>query len=476
MPPTRTPRPRARPRLYWALAAVACAAVVAVVLVLSLGGGGELAGAPAARNAPETGSEGLFHYDPAHAAQYTARATAGNGQVLFSKSPGGAIATARRVAALRPMIDRAVAGTDIPAPALEGLVFLESAGYPDAAVAGDPANAAGLTQILPSTATLLHMHVDLAASRRLLAQIPQARTQAQQRRLQRRLEAADQRFDPGDALRGAVRLLTQFEGMLGGHLDLAVTAYHMGLGNMQDILSDYDGGRPVPYVQLYFDTAPDHHASAYRLLSTLGDDSSLYWWRVLGAEQIMHLYRTDRAALTRLQSLETADAAGGSVLHPPGRSPRYADPAALQRAYASRALEPLPRNASALGLAYDASIGAGAEQVHAPRSLYLGLNRSAVRLLIRMAAAVRTLSGGVVPLRVAAAVADGRYLSAQGTDDPLAQTGFSLRIARRYRSGAQAEAFQAVLDRLQSLNLIAWARLGSVIQVTAASDAGSWRG
>jgi hypothetical protein len=58
----------------------------------------------------------------------------------------------------------------------------------------------------------------------------------------------------------------------------------------------------------------------------------------------------------------------------------------------------------------------------------------------------------------------------------MAQTGFGFQIARHYRSGAQAEAFQAVLDRLQSLNLIAWAPVGSVIEVTAASDAGSWRG
>ncbi|HEX5194497.1 MAG TPA: transglycosylase SLT domain-containing protein [Solirubrobacteraceae bacterium] len=474
MPPARYARARARRRLYWAIAGVACAAIVAIVLALSLGGGG-LAGAPAARDAPETGAQGLFHYDPAHAAQYIARATAGNAQVLFAKSPDGAIATARRVAALRPLIDRAVAGTDVPANTLEGLVFLESAGIVDAAVGGDAANAAGLTQILPSTATsLLHMHVDVTAAKRLLAQIPRSRTPAQQRRLQRRLEAADERFDPVQALRGAVRLLVSFEGMLGGRLDLAVTAYHMGIGNMQDVLADYDGGRAVPYVQLYFDTAPDHHASAYRLLSTLGDDSSLYWWRVLGAEQIMHLYRTDRGALDRLQSLETADDAGGSVLHPPGRSPRYASATALQRAYTSHALQPLPRNAAALGLAYDASIGA--ESGAAPRSLYVGLSPSAVRLLIRMAAAVRTLSGGVAPLHVAAAVADGKYLSSHGESDPLAQTGFSFRIARRYRSDAQAAAFQAVLDRLQSLNLIAWARLGSVIQITAASDAGSWQG
>jgi hypothetical protein len=475
MPTALNPRARGRRRLRLALAGVALAVIVAGALVVTLGGSG-LSGAPPAANAPETGAGGLFHYDAAASAQYTARATAGNGQVLFAKSPGGAITTAKRVAAFAPMIEHAVAGTDIPASALEGLVFLESAGLPDAVVGDDPANAAGLTQILPSTASLLHMHVDVPAGRRLLAEIAQAHNAAQLRSLQRRLQAADQRFDPTVALAGTVRLLQQFEGMFGGRLDLAVTAYHMGPGNMQQILADYDGGKAVPYVQLYFDTAPDHSSSAYKLLSSLGDDSSLYWWRVLGAEQIMHLYRSDRSALARLQTLETSDDAGGSVLHPPGRAPRYASPSALQAAYTAGRLVRLPRNATALGLAYDPTIGSQAGHVGAPRSLYEGLNPVAIKLLIRMAAAVRTLSGGQAPLHVATAVADGKYLSAQGAYDPMAQTGFGFRIARHYRSGAQAGAFQAVLDRLQSLNLIAWAPVGSVIEVTAAADAASWRG
>ena len=258
--------------------------------------------------------------------------------------------------------------------------------------------------------------------------------------------------------------------MFGGRLDLAVTAYHMGLGNMQRVLADYDGGGAVPYVQLYFDTSPTNHRSAYQLLSSLGDDSSLYWWRVLGAEQIMRLYRSDRGALARLQRLETADPAGGSVLHPPGSSPRYGDPSALQEAYGQRRLMPLPRNAGGLGLAYDQSIGSAASQVGAPRSLYAGLSPGGVGALIRIAAAVRTLSGAG-PLRVAAAVADAKYLSKLGIYDPMAQTGYSFAIARRYRSDGQAEAFQAVLDRMQSLNLIAWARIGSVIRITAANDA-----
>src|SRR6202046_1464357 len=141
MPPARSPRARARRRLRLALAGVAVIVIVVVVLVVTLGGSG-LSGAPPAGNAPETGACGVFHYDASKSAEYVARATAGNGQVLFSKSPGGAVATATRAADFAPMIARAVAGTNIPATAIEGLVLLESAGLPDAAVAENPANAA----------------------------------------------------------------------------------------------------------------------------------------------------------------------------------------------------------------------------------------------------------------------------------------------------------------------------------------------
>src|SRR5205807_7274143 len=106
-----------------------------------------------------------------------------------------------------------------------------------------------------------------------------------------------------------------------GRLDLAVESYHMGIGNLAGVLAAYGGGSAVPYVQLYFDTSPDHHGSAYRLLSSFGDDSWTYYWRVLAAAQIMGLYRTDRAALERHSSLQTAAGSAELVLHPPDLNP-----------------------------------------------------------------------------------------------------------------------------------------------------------
>jgi Transglycosylase SLT domain len=424
-----------------------------------------------------------FAYEAQRQAAYVSRATAGSAHVLFAKSPGGVVATAARVAAFRGLVDAAVRGTSIDPNVLEGIVFVESAGRPDVIAGPDPAAAAGLTQILAQTGqSLLGMHIDLAQSRRLTAAIDGAYAAGnlgQMRRLQARRARIDDRFVPSKALAATVRYLQLAAGRLGGRSDLATVSYHMGIGNLQQVLSDYDDGHAVPYAQLFFDTAPDRHAAAYRLLSGFGDDSWLYYWRVLGAEQIMQLYRGNRGALARLSALQNATASGSEVLHPPDQTPSFADPDALSAAYAGRSLLPLPSNATALGLSYDPSMGSLARRVGAPAALYRGLRAPAVDLLIELAARVRAIArmsvsaGLAAPLLVTSTVTDARYQRALGVADRDATTGYSFQIARRYLSHAQAEAFQAMLDRLQALNLIAWARTPETIDITVASDADS---
>ena len=53
----------------------------------------------------------------------------------------------------------------------------------------------------------------------------------------------------------------------------------------------------------------------------------------------------------------------------------------------------------------------------------------------------------------------------------LHTTGYAFDVLRRYRSRAQAIAFQFALDRLQALDLVAWVREPAAIHITAASDA-----
>jgi hypothetical protein len=416
-----------------------------------------------------------FAYVSSREADFVARAIDGSDHVLFVKSPGGALATAARVAGYRPLIDRAVAGTGLDPSLVEALVFVESAGRPHVIVGGDPANASGLTQILAGTGqSLLGMHIDLARSRKLTGQIFLASARGQTgkaARLERARVKVDDRFDPPKALAATVRYLEIAEQHL-GRTDLAFESYHMGIGNLQRVLDLYNGGHAVPYAQLYFDTAPDHNPAAFALISSFGDDSSLYYWRLLGAERIMRLYRTDRPRLEQLIALQTATDSNAYVLHPPAQLDPFADPDALDRAYATRTVLPLPSNPSRLGLRYDPGIGSLAGRLEFTPALYRGLRPAALDLLIELAARVRELSK--LPrstLTVTSAASDRRYQALLGVDDLPAAAGWSFTIARSYVSRAQAAAFQAMLDRLQALDLIAWERFPSEIEVTVASDA-----
>lgn len=469
-PPTAAMR-QARLTLL-VLVAATVILLVAVIIAVTRGSAPPPLPLPGTGTVPRAGDP--FAYIPSREADFVARATAGSAHVLFTKSPGGVLATAARVARFRKLIDAATAGTNIDPSLLEGLVFVESAGRPDAIAGTDPAGASGLTQILAQTGqSLLGMNINLPRSRSLTAAIDKASFLGQSAavaRLERERARIDDRFNPAKALAGAVRYLEIAERHL-GRLDLAVVAYHMGIGNLQQVLDDYDGGRSVPYVQLYFDTAPDHHGAAYQLLSGFGDDSSLYYWRVLGAEQVMALYRHDRAALVRLNTLQTAFDSTALVLHPPDQTPSFTDPERLDYAYANRTIIPLPVNAAALGLAYDPYMGSLARQLGVKPALYRGLRPAALDLLIELASRVRTLAAGAVPLTLTSTVTDDRYQRLLGVSDPPAAAGWSFTIARRYVRHAQAEAFQALLDRLQALNVIGWERYPSEIEITVASDA-----
>jgi hypothetical protein len=480
-PAGRAPSSQRFPRrgIERAVAGTAAIALVAVVIALVQGGG------PAPLPLPGIGKPAPpgdpFAYRADREGDFVSRATAGSAGVLFAKSPGGVLATAARVAAFRPQIDAAVSGSGVDPASVESIVFLESAGRPNVLAGADPSAAAGLTQILAQTGeSLLGMHIDLSASRRLTRAIDNAAALGSAgtvTRLQRQRAKIDDRFNSRLALAATVRYLRLARQRLGRD-DLAVVSYHMGIGNLQNVLGEYNGGQSVPYPQLYFDTAPDRHAAAFKLLQGFGDDSSLYYWRVLGARTIMHLYRTDRAALTRLIGLETAGASTEQVLHPPDRTASFAGPGALRDAYGGKAILPLPANPAELGLLYDPGMGSASAQVGAPAALYRGLRPAALDLLVELAARVRALSGGHDALTVTSTVRDRAYEAALGATDTAAvngyspqTTGYAFEIARAYSSRAQAVALQSMLDRLQALNLIAWVRLPAVIQVTVASDA-----
>jgi len=438
---------------------------------------------PPATMAPGAGlpDEDPLAWTPQRSADYAARATEGEAWPLYTKSADGLATAVARTQSFRKDIDAACAGTDVSPDTLSAIVLLESAGRPEAQASDDLHAAVGLTQIVAETGQdLLGMHVDVDASERVAKQIDRAARKGDDKRVARlRAERrrVDERFDPVKSLKATVRYLQYAKGQLGRD-DLAVASYHMGVGNLQTALKDYDQGT-VPYVRLYFDSTPAHHASAWRFLSSLGDDSSTYLWRVQAAEEILRLAAEDPGTLARRTALMNERNSAEVALHPPDQTENFDDGDALQDAYDDGRIAALPpAYLRRHGLTLDRQMGELAGKVDASPKLYRGLRREALAMLAYIGTGVRSISGDRRPLRVTSTVRDERYqqmlrtVDDQATDDySLHTTGYAFDIARDYADAQQAMALQFLLDRLTALNLIAWVREPGAIHVTVASDA-----
>jgi hypothetical protein len=420
-----------------------------------------------------------FAYSAGRRAEFERRAAAGFAHVVYAKSPDGAENTAERVAAFRPLIEAEAKRSHLDPDMLEAVVFLESAGRPDAVAGGGLDSAAGLTQILAGTgAGLLHMKVDVAQSTRLTRAIRRAARRGDTRRLrrlERRRRQVDERFDPRKALAGTGRYLRFARERLGRE-DLAFVGYHMGIGNLQRALDLHGSGR-IPYAQLYFDSTPTSHRRGFVFFSTLSDDSSSYLWRVLAAREIMRLYRDHPDELSRQAELQTAKASAEEVLHPQESTERFEEPGDLEGALDGGDLRPFDAGAAQYGLRRDPRMGELAPRLKAEPRLYRALRPGAYALAVYMARLTREASRVRAPLTVTSTVRDSKYQGLLVGSNPeatpnysLHTTGWAFDVSRHYRNRRQALGFQYALDRLQALNLIAWAREPAAIHVTASKD------
>jgi len=432
------------------------------------------------------GAPDPFAYSEERREEFERRAAAGLAHVLYEKSPGGAVASARRTARWRPLIEDTAQEAGLDADMMEAIVLLESAGRPDAVADPRLEGAVGLTQILAATGQgLLGMRVDVEASRRLTRRIARLRSVGRLTRAAR-LEAlrrrVDQRFDPREAIAATARYLTFARGELGRD-DLAVVSYHMGVGNLQGVIAAFGEGDEPSYARLYFESTPSSHSAAWRRLAELGDDSSTYLWRVLAARDIMRAHREDPGGLARTAELQTAKASAEELLHPEQDTEVYETPEELEEAYGDGEVRPFPHAPRRTGLARDPSMGELARRLEVGRELYRGLRPEAYALALYMAALTRQAGGGEAPLTVTSTVRDEAYQDLLAGSNPEATAGYSLHttgfafdVLRRYSGDRQAVAFQFALDRLEALNLIAWVREPAAIHVTASSEAAALAG
>jgi soluble lytic murein transglycosylase-like protein len=458
-----------------ALAAVAGLAVWAATALL---GGEDRRPSPLV---PAAGTDDPFAWADDREEEFTRRAGAGLSHVLYAKSPGGAVVSAERTARYRELVERVAGDADLDPDTIEAIVLLESAGRPDAQASDDPAGAVGLTQILAETGqNLLDLRVDTAASRRLTRRIARAERRGQDKRAERlraRRRRVDERYDPPKALAATARYLTFAKEHLGRD-DLAVASYHMGVGNLQRVLSAFGAGDDTSYAEVFFDSSPLRHAAAWEILASLGDDSSTYLWRIEAAKDIMRRYRDDPVALAAHARRMTAKNSAEEVLHPEEDTERFAEPEAIETALDTGELTPLPvAGLRRAGVRIDRRMGELAKRLDTTRSLYRALQPEALALLVHLSRGTQAISGQA-PLVLTSTVRDEGYQRLLGRRNREATDGYSLHttgwafdIERRYRSRRQARAFQFMLDRLQALNLIAWVREPAAIHVTAGPDA-----
>lgn len=499
---------------------VACAAALAFSVLWLTGvfdNDPELVPAELAETAREGGSADPFAYSDARRAEFEERAASGYAHVLYEKSPGGIVASAKRTAAWRDEIERAAREHGTDPDLMEAMVLLESAGRPEVIAGDDPEAASGLAQIVASTGIdLLGMRVDLARSQAIVNQLSaneqelvkrRAQAQSSNRKqrvkavrrvgelerenaaLRRELPRVDERFDPVAALDGMGLYLEIAEERF-GRTDLAVASYHMGIGNLESVIARYSGteGESTPvgetvaagdldYARLFFGSSPLENDRAWDLLSAFGDDSSTYLWRVLAAERIMRMYRDDRRALDELAELQTAKATAEEVFHPEDETEAFADPAALETALDDADLVGIP-DGREYGYVVGDQLGQLARGLEIDPRLYRTLSPEALATLIYMSARVRRIAGDKGTLIVTSATRDQEYQDELVGSNPeatpaysLHTTGYSFDILRKYRNDRQARAFQFMLDRLRALSVIDYAVEPAAIHITVSDQA-----
>src|SRR5579884_597221 len=399
---------------------------------------------------------------------------------IFVASPGGVFATAARVARWRPIVVRAARTRRVDPNLLEAIVFVESSGRPDAIAGTDAADASGLTQLTASTATrVLRLPVHLRASRLLTRRIRIAHLTGHGDRaltLAARRRDADARFAPARELAATAHYLAFARREL-GRWDLAVASYHLGVVNVRGLLRRF-GVPSASYAELYFGSAPDRHAAAWRRLQAFGPTGADYYWKVVAAERVMRLWRSDRAALASEDRQQLRKNSAEEVLHPLASTYRFASPRDLGWAWRHRRLRAIAQGARRTHLVVSGTLGQMAHRLGRSARLYRGLRPDALSVLLFIGARVHALSGSRRPLVVTSAVRDLRYQRVLLRHNAMAArsyslhtTGYAFDIARVYGSEREAAAFEFVLDRLAALHLIAYIREPEAIHVAVATGA-----
>ncbi len=210
---------------------------------------------------------------------------------------------------LTRIFDRAAASSGLPASLISAVAYLESWGNADAV---SPAGPKGIMQFSEATARAAGLRVvrstrfKVTTERKLVRRKnhkPVYRTV--RHRTPYTVMVRDDRLNPERAVPAAANYLARMENKFGGR-DWAVFAYHCGEGCVSEMFPLAQaalGHKAQPTVAgMFFASSPAFHRDLYEAVQRhmQRDYSPTYWFRVMRAEQLLNLYRTDRDTFREL--------------------------------------------------------------------------------------------------------------------------------------------------------------------------------
>ena len=218
-----------------------------------------------------------------------------------------AVAGAERITGpkLTKIFNRAAASSGLPASLISAIAYLESWGDANAV---SPAGPKGIMQFSEATARAAGLRVirttrfKVTTERKL---VKRKNGKPVYRTIRHRTPytelVRDDRLNPERAVPAAANYLARMENKFGGR-DWAVFGYHCGEGCISELLplaQSALGHKKQPTVAaMFFAASPAFHRDLYEALQRhmQRDYSPTYWFRVMRAEQLLNLYREDRAA------------------------------------------------------------------------------------------------------------------------------------------------------------------------------------
>lgn len=211
---------------------------------------------------------------------------------------------------LQKLFHKAGETSGTPAPLVAAIAYLESWGVADAE---SPAGPRGIMQISQATARRIGLKIVYATRYHVTTErklVKRRRGKPVMKTVKHKIPytvlVRDERLVPEKAIPAAANYLSQMEAHFGGR-DFAVFAYHCGEGCVSNFISLAQDaqdlrGKTVTVPRLFFTSSPVHNKPIYEAIQEhmARDYSPTYYFRIMRAQQLLELYRTDPDAFTKL--------------------------------------------------------------------------------------------------------------------------------------------------------------------------------